>query len=819
MHKFNTFILSMVLIAHSPILEANTLQNNFDQLRPTDISDKKWSSLKTVVQEVKLLPSAGGGVDHNFGNSVSVDGNRMIVGAPNYSLNTIVHGAVYVFDFDGNQWSESQILTPFDGNNNDQFGVSVSLSGTRLLIGASKDDAGVVFVYDYNGVSWQFTKKLTADDAASGFKFGVSVSLSGNRALIGSDKAGADINVTTGAAYIFEFNNNIWSQTARLLASDADDADNFGVSVSLFGNQALIGNSNNDDAGNGSGSAYIFEFDGSDWLETQKLTADDAGFLHKFGSSVSLSNNRALIGASGESSSGINTGAAYVFNFNNNTWTQTQKLNATDAQANTKFGHSVSLIGNRVLITAIGDDSNGINTGAAYVFDLNVNSWAQTQKLTATDATQRDQFGFAASLSNDRVVIGAPFDDSNGDNSGSVYVFDKNSSNWNQSQKLLAVAGNGGDKRFGFSVSISGNNALIGAPNDDSNGHDFGSAYIFNYEGSNWILSKKLTASDGALLDRFGNSVSLFGNRALIGAQTVDDNGTSSGSAYIFDFDGNSWNQSQKITALDADDFDLFGHSVSLSSNRALIGARDDDQNGFFSGSAYIFDFDGSTWNQTQKITAFDGDEFDEFGISVSLLGNRALIGARDNNGNTSGSAYIFDFDGNSWNQTKKFIPPGGGEQGDQFGIRVSLSVNRALIGATGDNGNSGSAYIFDFDGNIWNQTEKIIAPDGNFGDFFGNSVSLSGDRALIGSFRNDSNSIDSGSAYIFDFDGNSWNLTQNIIAPDGNFGDFFGQSVSLSGNRVLIGGDGTDDRGNNSGSAYIFTDNNDLIFENGFEN
>ncbi len=332
--------------------------------RPDNIDNKKWSSLKTAVQEVKLLPSAGGGEDHNFGASLSVDGNRMVVGAPNFSLNTIVHGAVYVFDFDETTWSESQILIPFDGINNDQFGTSVSLSGTRLLVGARNDDdvsfnAGVVFVYDYNGVSWQFTQKLTANDAAPGYKFGGSVSLSGNRALIGSDKAGGDINITTGAAYIFEFSNNLWNQTARLLPSDGAEFDNFGVSVSLFGSQALIGSSENDDSGNGSGSAYVFDFNGSNWPETQILTASNAGFQHKFGTSVSLSNNRAFIGASGENSNGDNTGAAYVFDLNNNTWTQTQKLHATDAQANAKFGNSVNLIGNRVLITAVTDTNKG----------------------------------------------------------------------------------------------------------------------------------------------------------------------------------------------------------------------------------------------------------------------------------------------------------------------------------------------------------------------------------------------------------------------------------------------------------------------------
>ncbi len=820
MYKFNTVTLALVFIAFSSMLDAKNGENNFDQQKPAEMGNKQWSSLKSAVQEVKLLPSAGGGANHNFGNSVSVDGNRMVVGAPNYSLNTIVHGAVYVFDFDGTTWSESQIITPFDGNNNDQFGVSVSLSGSRLFIGANKDDdavtdAGVVFVYDFIGVSWQFSQKIIADDAASGFKFGGSLSVSGNRALIGSDKAGGDINITTGAAYVFEFSNNLWNQTARLLPSDGAEFDNFGVSVSLFGNRALIGNSENDDSGNGSGSAYVFDFDGTNWSETQILAASNAGFQHKFGTSVSLSNNRALIGASGENSNGDNTGAAYIFDFSFNSWTQTQKLNATDNQANAKFGNSVNLIGDRVLITAVTDT----NKGAAYVFDLNGGTWIQSQKLTASDASLQDQFGFVASLANNRFVIGAHFDDSNGSQSGSVYVFDNNGNEWNQSQKVLAVAGNEGNKRFGFSVSISGNSALIGAPDDNSDGNNFGSVYIFNFVGNSWILSQKLTASDPEADDRFGNSVSVFGNRALIGAQAVDDNGTLSGSAYIFDFDGISWNQSQKITALDAGESDLFGHSVSLSGNRALIGARDDDQHGFFSGSAYIFDFDGTSWSQTQKITAFDADQFDEFGISVSLIGNRALIGARDNNGNTSGSAYIFDFDGNNWNYTKKLIPLGSGQKGDQFGIRVSLSVNRALIGATGVNANSGSAYVFDFDGSNWIQTKKLIAPDHDFGDRFGNSVSLTGDRALIGSFSNDVNITDSGSAYIYDFDGNSWNLTQNIIAPDGNFGDFFGRSVSLSGNRVLIGGDGNDDRGFNSGSAYIFTNINDLIFENGFEN
>lgn len=207
MRKYYTTTFGLALLILSLTLAANTVNNDFDQNKPVDMNDKQWSSLKTAVQEVKLLPSAGGGVNHNFGNSVSVEGNRMVIGAPNYSLNTIVHVAVYVFDFDGTTWSESEILTPFDGNNDDQFGISVSLSGNRAFIGATGDDdrsidSGATYVFDFDGINWNLTQKITAADSETDDNFGGSVSLSGNRVLIGAyldDDRGGDF----GSAYIY----------------------------------------------------------------------------------------------------------------------------------------------------------------------------------------------------------------------------------------------------------------------------------------------------------------------------------------------------------------------------------------------------------------------------------------------------------------------------------------------------------------------------------------------------------------------------------------------------------------------------------------
>ncbi len=845
MNKFNALTLVLVLMTFSLVINANTLQNDFYQNKPADMGDKQWSSLRSAVQEAKLLPSAGGGVNHNFGNSVSVDGDRMVVGAPNFSLNTIVHGAVYVFDFDGTTWSESQILIPFDGINDDQFGTSVSLSGTRLLVGARNDDdvsfnAGVVFVYDFDGVSWVLTQKLTADDAGSGYNFGTSLSFSGNRALIGSDKSKDNFNNITGAAYVFDFDGNNWNQTQKLIATDASASDFFGVSVSLSGNRALIGAFADDDNATNSGSAYIFEFDGNNWSQTKKLIAPNGEVFDQFGVSVSLSGTRALIGSEGDDESNSNSGAAYIFDFDGNNWNQTQKITASDADASDHFGVSVSLSGNRALIGAYFDDDNGDNSGSAYIFDFNGNNWIQAQKITASDTGIGDSFGFSVSLSENRALIGAHFDDSNGNNSGSVYVFDKNGSNWTQSQKLIAEGGTFATRQFfGNSVSLSNNRALIGAYFDDENGTESGAAYIFDFDGDNWIQTTKITALDGVAFDQFGISVSLSGDRALIGASNVDNN---TGAAYIFDFNGNHWIQSKKLAGELVGQNSYFGYSVSLSENLALIGAvrqfvniNDIGHNTSGEiGSAYIFNYDGQNWLQSQELVADIPQVDDYFGVSVSLFENRLIVGSLgydhkiyDDLGSlvetisNAGAVYIFDFDGINWSQSQK-LTVNEPETNDYMGFSVSLSNKHILTGAPSrtvpGESNSGAAYIFEYDKSDWNQTNSFI---GNNHEFLGFSVSITENMALISVAGEDIDGlINVGSVLLFEFIDGIWVLNKRITTSDiPQQYNAFGSSVDISSNNILIGAIGNNERGLRAGKAYSFKDIEKVIFENGFEN
>ena len=219
----------------------------------------------------------------------------------------------------------------------------------------------------------------------------------------------------------------------------------------------------------------------------------------------------------------------------------------------------------------------------------------------------------------------------------------------------------------------------------------------------------KLTAADAAERDRFGISVSLSGARALIGAYFDDDAGESSGSAYVFLFDGATWTQEAKLTASDAVAFDQFGYSVSLSDDRALVGAYFDDDAGESSGSAYVFAFDGATWSQEAKLTANDAEAFDRFGYSVSLSDERALVGAPldDDAGTDSGSAYVFAHDGGAWVQEAKLIADDAAEN-EVFGGAVSLLGERALVSALGEGGmgeGSGSAYVFQLAPAVANET------------------------------------------------------------------------------------------------------------------
>ena len=387
----------------------------------------------------------------------------------------------------------------------------------------------------------------------------------------------------------------ILTQQKRLTADDGAANDEFGYSVAVSGDIAVIGAPVDNLIRKGQGSAYVFVRSGGGWTQQQKLVADDGAAGDAFGASVSISGDTVVVGATGKSGDFRGQGAAYVFTRSGATWTQQQKLLADDAAAGDAFGGSVAISGDTVVVSAPLDVIGvTVDQGSAYVFTRSGTVWTRRQKLTAADGAAEDIFGFSVAISGDTLVVGAKFDNiAEHEDQGSAYVFTRSGGVWTQRQKLVAGDGAEGDL-FGHSVAVSGDTIVVGAPTEDGALFGQGAAYVFAPGGATWTQQQKLTADDAALGDRgdaFGVSVAISGDTLVVGAY-LDNIGATflQGSAYVFSRSGATWAQQQKLIADDGADDDTFGWSVAVSGGTVVVGAALDDIGGTFNqGSAYVF--------------------------------------------------------------------------------------------------------------------------------------------------------------------------------------------------------------------------------------
>ncbi|WP_132000263.1 FG-GAP repeat protein, partial [Dokdonella fugitiva] len=374
-----------------------------------------------------------------------------------------------------------------------------------------------------------------------------------------------------------------------------------------------------------------------------------------------------------------------------------------------------------------------------------------------------------------------------------------------QQGKLIAGDAQTGDQ-LGYSVAVSGDTAVVGAPYEDGEGNTAGAAYVFVRSGGSWSQQAKLVAGDPQANDYFGVSVALDGDTAVVGAHYEDTGGANAGAAYVFVRSGGSWSQQAKLVAGDAQADDWFGWSVALDGDTALVGAPREDDGGSNAGAAYVFVRGGGVWSQQAKLVAGDAQLGDQLGWSVAFDGDTALVGANgeDGAGTDAGAAYVFVRSGASWEQQAKLMAVDA-ETNDQFGLSVALDGDTALVGAYGESAFAGAAYVFVRSGGGWSEQAKLVAGDAQSGDQFGWSVALDGDTALVGANGEDERGTDAGAAYVFVRNGGSWTQQTKLVAGDAQVSDWFGWSVALDGDTVLAGANGEDDGGSNAGAAYVF--------------
>ena len=359
-------------------------------------------------------------------------------------------------------WSQKTKITGADTANGDQFGIWVSLDSDTAVVGASGNNSstGAMYVFTGSGSSWSQQAKLVGTNVNAGKdEFGTSVAIDGDTAIAGAPK---HIAGSVGTAYVFTRSGATWNQQAKLVASDPAVGAYFGTRVDIEGDTAIVGEGGSSSAD----AAYVFTRSGATWTEQQKLTDAGGGF----GDAVAVEGDYAVVGAQYFNG---NDGYARVFRRSAGTWTNQTQLTSSD-EAGDYFGVSVDISGDTVAVGAF--FANSIK-GAVYVFTRSGETWSQQQKITASDGVAADFFGYRVALQNDTLVVGAHNSDPSGDSSGSVYVFTRSGGTWTEEQKLTTSDGVASDM-FGVGVAISGA-TILGGASGVTGGANAGAAYIF----------------------------------------------------------------------------------------------------------------------------------------------------------------------------------------------------------------------------------------------------------------------------------------------------------------------------------------------------
>jgi len=376
--------------------------------------------------------------------------------------------------------------------------------------------------------------------------------------------------------------------------------------------------------------------------QVAKLTADDSSFGILFGVPA-VSGDTAIIKArDGVDGNGGRTGAVYVFRRSDGSWTQIAKVTRSgDAAQRDLFGTSPSLSGGTAVVgayrhDAVSDDPD-YDSGAAFIIREVGGVWQITEMLTPDDAQRKDMFGWSAAISGDTVIIGSRLNDTAGTNSGAAYIFGRDdNNNWEQLDKFTGQDTDGSDQ-FGWDVGIDGDTTIIGAVQRDV-------AYVFREVEGVWRQVARLTGDDTAPGDNFGWSVAIDGDTAIVGAELHDGEGDNAGAAYIFREVDGQWLQLAKIVADDVAPGDVFGNSVDIQGQTAVVAAVADL--GSDLGCAYTFRERDGVWEQTAKLVGDDSVEDDLFGNGVAIEGRAIMVGATGHDaggGRLSGATYVFE--------------------------------------------------------------------------------------------------------------------------------------------------------------------------------
>ncbi len=725
-----------------------------------------------------------------FGAALAIDGNTVVIGTAYGQHNT---GVAYVYEQNCTDGLFKKVakLTPSDQSAYHYFGISVAIDGDTIVVGANEGNKAYVFKKPNTG--WHDSNEtaiLVPSEGVSHSYFGGSVAINGDTIVVGA--------WSQGIVYLFKKPGSGWistHETAKLTASDGVDDDQFGVSVAIDTDTVVIGAAGQDEIAVNAGALYVFEKIGSDWQdsnETAKLTLPSGASGDRLGYNVAISNDRIVAGLPGHDGVGSDSGAAYVFQRNGN-WNSPliTELVASDNVAWDNFGRAVDIYKNRVVVSAEQHSTEITWAGVAYVFTLPEGDWlaniSEDYTLTALDAQQGDQFGHAVSMSNDKIAIGANYDDDNGDKTGSVYVFGN----------VLTVN----------TIENKKNVIDIDASDDENNEMSFTlcegqDSALFTIDQATGLLSFKQAPDfeipkdpNGENIYRIIVKVSVstgenVTNQVLVRVSNIEDKGKTPKAESFKDF------QMIQASTLELDA--LMGSMIRKSGDTIVVSAVGYNN---LAGAVYVFEYDQECKQYIQKSRLMTSDTLhdnDYFGSSIVISNDTIVVGApyinHNDNLQSTGDVYLYKKPATGWTPTqfedRKLI---SSDKLLGFGLSLAMKDDIIAIGSAGISGTGkGIIVLFKNTDNGWIEKAKLQASDmENNTRFSYDSIAMAGNTIAVGAGYKDVGSLrqDSGMIYIFEKPALGWkNATENakIYPSDGIRFDLFGENVEMYGDTII---------------------------------
>ncbi|MEN8162870.1 MAG: hypothetical protein ABFS37_01970 [Acidobacteriota bacterium] len=564
-------------------------------------------------QAADLTASDAGHGDH-FGKSVSFRSPFALVGAPDDNhASGVDAGSAYAFTETGGVWSQQQKLVATDGEAGDRFGAAVDWCGGMAFIGAPDDnhgmlgiDAGSAYIFQLTTGTCFQDEKLLAPDGAISDHFGSSVAIGGT-ALVGSPFDEGPNVTNTGSAhlYLYDYDGGSWGHEEILYGhwGTGQFFQAFGTAIAVDADTMVVGTPSSEFQ-----SAHVFVRDGDHWALQQEMFSQQGYFFDdKFGGAVDISGDTMVVGAYNGSTSAIDySGRAYIYirisTISGPVWELQQILEPSDAATGQRFGESVTIEGDTVMVGSP-ERSGG---GGVYYFSRAGSVWSEDAILEATGLEAGDDFGFDVCLSGDLLAVGATGDDDAGDNAGAVILFNRPGSLWVEGQKLTADTPQI-NSYFGNAIEIDGSSLIVGARSTEVSGHiGAGAAHVFVEVGGVWSEQQRLVASNAGPSFYFGIDVAIDGDIAVIGSSGWDFQAlNSAGAAYVFRRSGTIWTQEQEFHGSPIELGAHFGNAVAATTDGIMIGALWESSPPIGYGAVYFYI---STFDRSDlAITVSDG--------------------------------------------------------------------------------------------------------------------------------------------------------------------------------------------------------------------